>query len=480
MSKNDDTTQSRAEDSFYAISDKDAIHHLQAFRMVFGMCSRVSWALVLLCVAVVLHTLRAQQRELQKKRGAERPGLSLNDGRDGRSSGMSSADRRQQEEYSTRVKQKKKKNPELFVKKSPLGAAKTDYPPVKGECGQTVLHDRVVTTAVIITDPLMAKFNMLSEMEADGTTNPLHTEEGRTKLEVGELIDKSMSEKVTTQEQLIEKRTKHAREFMSSLPLAYEEWPSVIAGRCPNSQHVHKASERGLAMAHHQVWQEWYRRQNTYYSSLTNTNSDGGTNEGTALSKEDKHCALSPEQDPRMLKDGKQDRTQSRDLLVVFEDDAAANIPLESLGPALMRELDNIATTKVDLTFLGWCYGGGRSMPMCAHAYVVTRNMVRVLLEHYDSCGPSVDAQWHELGRKRVLKWAKAHHESFNGTDTNVSLIDAVNGNGDGNANLRQRVGDIGAKETNSEYFRGMFKQANLGSFNDHEWMPNAKTSAEE
>jgi len=170
----------------------------------------------------------------------------------------------------------------------------------------------------------------------------------------------------------------------------------------------------------------------------------------------------------------------AKDLLVVFEDDVGvgSSTSIEELGPALIRELDQIDPLKTDLHFLGWCYGKGlRAMPNCAHAYVITRGMAKILMDEWEPCGLAVDAQWQMMYKNRLLKWSKAYPESFNGPEE-VNLLDEVEGGGGGGGKKQARKVP-GKKEKEKEkkddggYFHGMFKQGNLGTFNDHVWMPN-------
>ena len=80
-----------------------------------------------------------------------------------------STDRRQNELLAKRIESKKKQYPELFAPKRVLGPALTKYPPAKSDCGQTILHDRIVTTAVIVTDELVAKYDVLTASEKSGS-----------------------------------------------------------------------------------------------------------------------------------------------------------------------------------------------------------------------------------------------------------------------------------------------------------------------
>ena len=393
---------------------------------------------------------------------------------------MSAEERKEREVYSKRIKEKKQQYPELFAPKRVLGPLKTKYPPEKSSCGQTILHDRIVSTAVIVTDPLIAKYDIMTSEESSGSTKK-ESSESETMKSAQMNLDKKISERLS----LTEKRNKNVDSFFKNFPLAYEEWPSVLAGSCPVSfmsqgAFSHKASERGVAMAHFQIWQDWYyRNEEAELATMTEAElklHDTGTGRKfnndprckTPLPPAYKDITISFSSSSNTNSVYKNAKKQhSNDLLVVFEDDVVSDIPMDSLGPAMIRELDNMQANKIDLLFLGWCYGKGlRAMPMCAHAYVITRHMARILMENWEPCGTSLDSQWHALDRRRIIRWAKVHPESYNGT-AEVNLQDVV----DGKAKDINNV----INSNNEDYFRGMFKQGNgMGSFNAHSWMPNA------
>jgi len=198
--------------------------------------------LVLILCLVVLHDAQAASGAVS------RPNF-------GRSGGITSgsSDRRQQELTSRRIEAKKKQYPELFAPKRVLGPALTTYPPAKADCGQTILRDRIVTTAVILTDELVAKYDVLTSAEKSGSVTG--------SAEEAQALEETMQQRLT----FIRKRHENVRNLFSNLPLSYEEWPSVISGACPASfmsrgDFSHKASERGLGMAHYQIWRDWYYR----------------------------------------------------------------------------------------------------------------------------------------------------------------------------------------------------------------------------
>ena len=259
---------------------------------------------------------------------------SLHGGVDGESVHSISA-RRSEAEFKKKVLKKMHENPDLFRAVSPLNPMTTKYPPQKGDCGQTALSDRVVSTAVIVTDELMARYDLILELTEFSNETVL-----TSSTFAGSDVERKISEKL----EVIKKRTANAREVLSQLPLAYEEWPSVSAGECPHANYVHTASERGVALAHSLIWKDFYYRHSDKKKKKKK------------LSRCDLEAANG-------------DKSGDKDLLLIFEDDVQPAIPYDEVGPALIRELDNMNSMDGDasILFLGWCYG------VKEHAYVRTR-----------------------------------------------------------------------------------------------------------
>lgn len=391
-----------------------------------------------LCVALLAFLAGAYGQRARVKR----PNLKLHGGAEGEVLRSASV-RRGEAEFVKKVKQKMRENPEMFRPVPALDPMTTKYPPRKGDCGQTVLNDRVVSTTVIITDELMARYDLMNELMKIGN---------ETIITAATFAGGDIERKINDKLEVIQNRTKNAREVLSQLPLAYEEWPSVNAGECPQANYAHTASERGVAMAHSLIWKDFYFRHSEKEKK-----------------KKKSRCDL--------MEAANGDSSGERDLLLVFEDDVQPTIPYNDIGPALVKELDNMKSMDGDaaILFLGWCYGGLRSMPMCGHAYVLNLKAVKVLVEQFMPCGRSVDGQWHELARLKQLKWRKAHHESYNGTAqytpplmTGAPFLKNLQG-------LNKLNADTGNQQQGeATYFRGLFKQGDLGTFNGHSFMPNA------
>lgn len=162
-------------------------------------------------------------------------------------------------------------------------------------------------------------------------------------------------------------RVSHGKKFIEELPFPVESWWSVFAQSCP--WRTTKGNDRGVMMAHYQIWLDWVYQGRR------------GVDKAVAT---------------------------DRDLLIVFEDDAV--VAVRDLPRVLGQELRDMTT---DLLFLGWCYGHKR-MPMCTHAYAVTRQGVQKMLAEWDVCSTfSIDGQWAQMARHQAFSWAKARIELY-------------------------------------------------------------------
>ncbi len=128
---------------------------------------------------------------------------------------------------------------------------------------------------------------------------------------------------------------------------------------------------------------------------------------------------------------------QDKDILVIFEDDA--EISVEVISPVLAAELSHMRT---DLLYLGWCEGRlAKPVPLCTHAYAVTRVGATKLINLLEPCGAALDEQF--------VVMAKNNWISYRITD----------GSG---AHHRVRLNGTMSKD------KGLFYQKRLGSLNGH------------
>lgn len=129
----------------------------------------------------------------------------------------------------------------------------------------------------------------------------------------------------------------------------------------------------------------------------------------------------------------------------MLEDDAV--VVVHNVHQVLLKELSAMAT---DHIFLGWCYGR-RYMPMCTHAYAITRAAAAKIVRQFDICYPhAIDAQLRQLSESGLFTWRKPAAESYKDLKPGF--------------------------EDNPHYFtRGIFIQKNgLVSFNHHGFQNNA------
>jgi hypothetical protein len=200
-------------------------------------------------------------------------------------------------------------------------------------------------------------------------------------------------------------RLENGRKMAAELPFPVEFWWSVFAQSCPFRKT--KGNDRGVMLAHHQIWMDFLFQ------------GDHGATKAVATDD---------------------------DVIVIFEDDAV--IAVKDVKMALEKELGHMEN---DLVFLGWCYGR-RYMPMCTHAYAVTRRGLRKMAIKWDTCSTfSIDGQWRGLAQNNIFSWRKAKDDSY------ITQLRA-------------------GFEDNPNYFtRGIFIQKNgLVSFNHHGFQNNA------
>ena len=196
-------------------------------------------------------------------------------------------------------------------------------------------------------------------------------------------------------------RWANSRELVALLPMQVQTWHSLYTSSCPDK--ASRGNDRGVMMSHFQIWFDFVH---------------------------------STRRDPLM----------KGSLIVVFEDDAV--VAVENVTSSLMNEFNNVID--VDLVFLGWCYGR-RQMPMCTHAYILSREGAKKMIDNWDICSSvAIDRQWRQLSSEGIISWRKADPRSY--------------------SELRPGF------EDNPAYFtRGIFTQKKgLVSFNFHGFQNNA------
>lgn len=171
-----------------------------------------------------------------------------------------------------------------------------------------------------------------------------------------------------------------ARVFSETFPNRISSrtiWPPVYTENCPGNTYkdvtsfnkVHKSGyQRGLMMAHRQVWEEF------------------------VVVNKDIPANISSYESPKVI---------------IFEDDAMEVDP--SAPDIAYQSVQNMTS---QLHYLGHCYDRypGTSPPECAHAYALTVEGARILLRNMDWCahkfGGALDQQFKTFGLDGTISWS--------------------------------------------------------------------------
>jgi len=207
--------------------------------------------------------------------------------------------------------------------------------------------------------------------------------------------------------QMAASRGAHSRTMLGSLPFPVLEWPPIYTKNCPHrSRAVHTHTERGLALAHYQIWIEFSYFDHDVLKEKTNNRTDLKEYSSTDFSSVSNHFTYSAA-NGTLLKDGIP--FLDDDIMVIFEDDI--EIAVHNHSVILQEEL---STMDVDLLFLGWCDGRlARPVPLCAHAYAITRRASHKLIRHFEPCGKALDEQFVIMGKNKWITYRTAQRWRF-------------------------------------------------------------------
>lgn len=186
--------------------------------------------------------------------------------------------------------------------------------------------------------------------------------------------------------------------LQSLLPFTLTRWSGVIATQCPAFAGGQR-TERGLIFAHYRIWREFLHFDAELLLRFNESQSTQPSN--TSMSSKDHVYAIHP--DGTRVKHGTVMRPQ--DVLVIFEDDAISAI--SDTNSTLLHELSRMQD--IDILYLGWCEGrAARPVPLCAHAYAITRHAAEKLIHYLEPCGRAVDEQFVILAKNGWLRYRRA------------------------------------------------------------------------
>ena len=263
-------------------------------------------------------------------------------------------------------------------------------------------------------------------------------------------------------------RLAHARSMQEMLPFPVAEWPGIFTMRCPQNRHKKHKTERGVAMAHYQIWHEFaffdYRvmeasiKKDTSHDLYTLLNSttevmphwtDNALREAADrgekgwITTDGNYAAFYHSRTNELMKFKHGVMYRDTDILNVFEDDADIATSRE-VGETLFDEYRHFFFSEgIDLLYLGWCEGRlAWPVPLCLHSYAMTRRGARKAVASFEICGLAVDEQLVRMCKSDVLKYDRVRPYSYTPSNKNYPQP--------------------------KDNTKGIFHQKRMGSFNGH------------
>lgn len=194
-------------------------------------------------------------------------------------------------------------------------------------------------------------------------------------------------------------RVENIQYLETFLPFHLVKWNAIYTISCPLFPGGHP-TERGLIWAHYRIWKEFIAFDNEiiHYQQQQRENKN--------LMTIDRRYLI--DEQGKWYKNGLP--FNWKDRLIVFEDDVIHAI--KELNSTLIEEL--VDMNDHDFVYLGWCEGrAARPVPLCSHAYAVTREGAKKLVQYFEPCGRAVDEQFVIMMKNNWLKYRRAHGYSY-------------------------------------------------------------------
>ena len=204
---------------------------------------------------------------------------------------------------------------------------------------------------------------------------------------------------------LVSARLKNFHQLASELPFPLTEWAAVFMSPCPSYPNGHK-TERGLIWAHYRIIREFSYFDPVLLSKLSKVQKDPALVEAN-LPLHSKNGLYVAYPNGTLIKNNQP--FLDGDIISIFEDDAEGAIV--DLGRTITEEFQAI---NVDLLFLGWCEGrAAKPVPLCTHAYALTRVGARKVIQSLEPCGRALDEQFVIMAQNNLITWRRAHGHSY-------------------------------------------------------------------
>jgi len=204
---------------------------------------------------------------------------------------------------------------------------------------------------------------------------------------------------------LISARLRNFHQLATELPFPLTEWAAVFTNPCPLYPNGHK-TERGLIWAHYRIFREFAYFDPILLAKLRKIQNDSSL---AALNQplHSKNGLYAAYPNGTLIKNNQP--FLDGDILAIFEDDAEGAVM--DLNVTMIEEF---SAMNVDILFLGWCEGRtARPVPLCAHAYALTRQAARKLVQYLEPCGRALDEQFVILAKNNLLSYRRAFGHSY-------------------------------------------------------------------
>jgi hypothetical protein len=197
-------------------------------------------------------------------------------------------------------------------------------------------------------------------------------------------------------------RVENMQNLEKVLPFPLLRWPAVYSLPCPLYPTGHR-TEKGLIWAHYRIWRDFAHFDHDLIADYEN------------------HPLLNVSRmsfDKTYLIDAQGNYYKyglpfhKMDRIVIFEDDVVHVI--KELNSTLVEELTDM--NNVDVLYLGWCEGRtARPVPLCLHAYALTRQGAEKFVKYLEPCGRAIDEQFVIMLKNNWMKYRRAHAFSYSG-----------------------------------------------------------------
>ena len=222
----------------------------------------------------------------------------------------------------------------------------------------------------------------------EGMKKTVSTTAFKTLTEIAEIdaISSSSSSSSNSSLQLLQK----------NIPILLSQWPSIYTTPCPHFKRKNKV-DRGHSFSHYQILLDFIYYDYDVINAVNNKEVKGIY---TSTSYSSTSSIFTAYENGTMYKDGI--LFNDNDIIIIFEDNI--DIAISNLNDIIIDELKNMNT---DIIFFGWCYNKNKNnhIPLCSHAYGITRRGAKEVIANYNLCGQAIDEQIAHMIKNKYLTY---------------------------------------------------------------------------